>query len=127
MTYRIIERRMIVPNIHELIVEAPDVAATVQPGQFVIVRPSDKGERIPLSVSDFDRDKGTITSFFKEVGESTSKLALLKPDKTIPTFVGPLGYLISRWHISGRCSIPANKMFTISSSAIHKTVIRRGK
>ena len=91
MKYKIIERRMIVPNIHELIVEAPDVAASVLPGQFVIVRPDEKGERIPLSVSDFDREKGTITSLFQEVGESTSKLALLKPGDTIPTYVGPLG------------------------------------
>jgi len=82
---------MIVPNIHLLTVVAPNVADTVLPGQFVIVRPSDKGERVPLSVSDFDREAGTITCIFKEVGESTSKLALLKPGGTIPTFVGPLG------------------------------------
>lgn len=82
---------MIVPNIHELTVEAPFVAASVKPGQFVILRPNDKGERIPLSISDFDRESGTVTSFFQEVGESTSKLALLQPGMTIPTYVGPLG------------------------------------
>ncbi len=82
---------MIVPNIHELVVEAPNVASSVKPGQFVIVRPNDKGERVPLSVSDFDAEKGTVTSFFQEVGESTSFLALLKPGDTIPTYVGPLG------------------------------------
>jgi ferredoxin--NADP+ reductase len=91
MAYRIIERKMIVPNIHELVVEAPNVAASVRPGQFVIVRPSDKGERTPLSVSDYDTEKGTVTSLFQEVGESTSKLALLKPGMTVPTYVGPLG------------------------------------
>ena len=91
MPYKVIQRRMIVPNIHELSVEAPDVAASVQPGQFVIVRPSEKGERIPLSVSDFDREAGIVTTFFQEVGESTSKLAVLKPGDSIPTFVGPLG------------------------------------
>jgi len=82
---------MIVPNIHELVVEAPIVAASVKPGQFVIVRPNETGERVPLSVSDYDPQKGTVTSFFQEVGESTSKLALLKAGDTIPTFVGPLG------------------------------------
>ena len=82
---------MIVPNIHELIVEAPDVAASIQPGQFIILRPNEKGERVPLSVSEFDRDKGIVTSFFQEVGESTSKLALLQPGDVIPTYVGPLG------------------------------------
>ena len=91
MPYEIIERRMIVPNIHELVVHAPDVAATARPGQFAIVRPSEKGERVPLSISDYDTDSGNVTCFFKEVGESTSKLALLKPGMTIPTFVGPLG------------------------------------
>ena len=91
MPYKIIERRMIVPNIHEITIEAPQVAAAVQPGQFIILRPSDKGERMPLSIADFDRDAGTVTSMFMEVGESTSKLALLKPGDTLPTFVGPLG------------------------------------
>ncbi len=91
MTYKIIERKMIVPNIHELTVEAPNVASSVQPGQFVIIRPNDKGERMPLSVADCDRDAGTVTSMFMEVGESTSKLALLKPGDTLPTYVGPLG------------------------------------
>ncbi|MFH1515467.1 MAG: sulfide/dihydroorotate dehydrogenase-like FAD/NAD-binding protein [bacterium] len=91
MEYKIIERRMIVPNIHELVVDAPNVARSIQPGQFVILRPNDKGERMPLSISDYDADKGTVTTFFMEVGESTSNLALLKPGSTIPTFVGPLG------------------------------------
>jgi ferredoxin--NADP+ reductase len=91
MAYKVIERRMIVPNIHELVIEAPDVAKSVKPGQFIIVRPHEKGERMPLSVSDFDPDTGTVTIFFKEVGESSAELALLKPGNMIPTFVGPLG------------------------------------
>jgi ferredoxin--NADP+ reductase len=91
MAFEIVQRRMIVPNIHELTVRAPDVAATVLPGQFVIVRPSDKGERVPLSVSDYSREDGTVTCFFKEVGESTSKLAVLGAGGSLPTFVGPLG------------------------------------
>ncbi len=91
MGYEIIERRMIVPNIHEITVRAPDVAASVEPGQFVIIRPHENGERVPLSVADFDRNEGTVTCFFMEVGESTSKLGVLKPGSEIPTFVGPLG------------------------------------
>lgn len=82
---------MIVPNIHELVVEAPHVAKSVQPGNFVIIRPNEIGERMPLSVADFDREKGTVTSMFQEVGESTMKLALLKPGMEIPTYAGPLG------------------------------------
>ena len=91
MEYKILKRQMIVPNIHELVVKAPDVAESIQPGQFIILRPNEKGERIPLSISDWDIENGTVTTFFKEVGESTSRLSLLNEGDTIPTFVGPLG------------------------------------
>jgi ferredoxin--NADP+ reductase len=89
--YRIVERRMIVPNLHEFTVEAPVVAESVKPGNFVIVRPDQYGERIPLSVADWDLEVGTVSSIFMQVGGSTAKLARLKPGETIPTFVGPLG------------------------------------
>ena len=88
---KVIERRMIVPNLHLLTVEAPDVARKVRPGQFVIVRPHDEGERVPLSIADWDAGKGTVSTVFMEVGASTSRLALLNPGDTIPTCVGPLG------------------------------------
>ena len=87
----IVERQQIVPNLHELIVEAPDVANSIQPGQFVIVRPEVTGERIPLTVADWDVDRGTITTIFMQVGASTSKLARLKAGDTLPTCAGPLG------------------------------------
>jgi ferredoxin--NADP+ reductase len=89
--YTIVERRMIVPNMHELVVRAPAVAETVQPGNFVMLRPDPLGERIPLSVADWDREAGTVTSIFMQVGGTTAKLARLKPGDSIPTFVGPLG------------------------------------
>jgi len=89
--YEVIERRMIVPNLHEFTVRAPAVARSVKPGQFVIVRPEEQGERIPLSVADWDREAGTVTSIFMQVGASTAKLARLKPGQTIPTYAGPLG------------------------------------
>jgi len=89
--YKIVERRMIVPNLHEFTVLAPAVADSVKPGNFVIVRPDEFGERIPLSVADWDRTAGTVTSIFMQVGGSTAKLARLKPENTIPTFAGPLG------------------------------------
>jgi ferredoxin--NADP+ reductase len=89
--YEVIERRMIVPNLHEFVVRAPAVAHSVRPGQFVIVRPDEYGERIPLSVADWDREAGTVTSIFMQVGGSTAKLARLKPGQTIPTYAGPLG------------------------------------
>lgn len=89
--YRIVERRMIVPNLHELTIEAPQVAQVIQPGNFIIVRPDEQGERIPLSVADWDEEAGTVTSIFMQVGGSTSKLARLKPGDTVPTCAGPLG------------------------------------
>ena len=89
--YKVVERRMIVPNMHEFTVLAPAVAESVKPGNFIIVRPDATGERIPLSVADWDREAGTVTSIFMQVGASTAKLARLKPGDSVPTFVGPLG------------------------------------
>ncbi len=89
--YKVVERRMIVPNLHELVVEAPAVARSVQPGNFVILRADENGERVPLSVADWDREAGTVTVIFMQVGASTAKLARLKPGDSIPTFAGPLG------------------------------------
>jgi len=89
--YKVIERRMIVPNLHEFTVQAPAVAESVKPGNFIIVRPDQYGERIPLSVADWDRNAGTVTTIFMQVGGSTAMLARLKPGDAIPTFVGPLG------------------------------------
>jgi ferredoxin/flavodoxin---NADP+ reductase len=89
--YRVVERRMIVPNLHELIVEAPEVAGSIHPGNFVIVRPDENGERVPLSAADWNRDSGTVTTIFMQVGASTAKLARLKPGDEIPTYAGPLG------------------------------------
>jgi len=89
--YKVIERRMIVPNLHEFTVQSPAVAESVKPGNFIIVRPDQYGERIPLSVADWDRNAGTVTTIFMQVGGSTAMLARLKPGDAIPTFVGPLG------------------------------------
>jgi len=87
----VIEQRMIVPNVHLLTVEAPDVAETAQPGNFVILRPTPEGERIPLTIADWDADAGTVTSIFVQVGASTARLARLKAGDRIPSYAGPLG------------------------------------
>ncbi|GAB4151186.1 MAG: sulfide/dihydroorotate dehydrogenase-like FAD/NAD-binding protein [Planctomycetota bacterium] len=89
--YKVIERKMLVPNIHELVLEAPHVAGSIKPGNFVIVRPDEEGERTPLSIADWDAEQGTITLVFMQVGASTTKLAGLKKGDTIPTVAGPLG------------------------------------
>jgi ferredoxin--NADP+ reductase len=89
--FQIVERRMIVPNVHVLTVEAPEVAEAAQPGNFVILRPDEQGERIPLTLADWDAATGTLTSVFVQVGASTAKLARLKPGDHIPSYAGPLG------------------------------------
>jgi ferredoxin--NADP+ reductase len=88
---KVIERTMIVPNMHLLVLEAPEIASKIQPGQFVIVRPQEEGERIPLSIADWDAEKGTISIIFMEVGASTGILAGLREGDVVPTCVGPLG------------------------------------
>jgi len=89
--FKLIENQMIVPNIHLLTLEAPAVARQVKPGQFVILRADEDGERIPLSVSDWDAEVGTVTVILKNVGSTTDRLASLKAGISIPTVVGPLG------------------------------------
>lgn len=88
---RIVRREMIVPNIHLLEVSAPLIASKIQPGQFVIIRSDQTGERVPLTVADWNAQEGTVTCFFLQVGTSTAKLAKLMAGDEIPTFVGPLG------------------------------------
>jgi NAD(P)H-flavin reductase len=89
--YKILKREDLVPNIHLFEVEAPAVARKAQPGQFVVVRIDETGERIPVTVADFDRKNGTITIVFMEVGTTTHHLAELKAGDSILNFVGPLG------------------------------------
>ena len=89
--FEILESEMIVPNIHRLKIAAPDVAASAQPGQFVILRVEEDGERIPISLSDWDAGEGTITVFVVNAGKTTETLAGVKAGSSIPTVVGPLG------------------------------------
>jgi len=88
---KILKRERLVPNIHLIEVEAPEIVRKCRPGQFVIVMPDDKGERIPLTIADWDIQKGSITSIFLVVGTSTHKLANLHAGDEVPVFVGPLG------------------------------------
>ena len=76
--YKILKAEKLADKIYLMDVEAPRVARHCQPGQFVIVKMDDKGERIPLTICDYDREAGTITIVFQEVGASTVKMADLK-------------------------------------------------
>ena len=88
---KVLDRRRLVPNLHLIEVEAPEVARKCRPGQFVILMPDERGERIPLSISDWDAARGSVTSVFLTVGTSTHKLSRLAAGDEIPVFVGPLG------------------------------------
>ncbi|MGI6413976.1 MAG: sulfide/dihydroorotate dehydrogenase-like FAD/NAD-binding protein [Syntrophomonadaceae bacterium] len=89
--YLIKDRQVLARNIKEFKVEAPEIAKKAQPGQFVIVRQSEKAERIPLTIADFNRDDGLITIIFQEVGRSTADLGKLQQGDYLLDFVGPLG------------------------------------
>ena len=89
--YRIIEREELAPGIHLFKVETPQVARKAQAGQFLILRVDERGERIPLTIADWDREGGSITIVFMEAGKTTIKLATLRAGDSIANFVGPLG------------------------------------
>ena len=88
---KIIERVEVAPNVHRLVLEAPEIARKVRPGHFVIVMPTEEGERVPLSVAGWDTRSGTITIYFLEVGVSTMKLASKEAGDSVYALVGPLG------------------------------------
>jgi ferredoxin--NADP+ reductase len=89
--FEIVDRKMIVPNLHLLVIHAPEVIEEIQPGQFIMVHAGEGAERIPLTAADWNHEDGTLTIVFMEVGTSTGKLAMLKPGDKIPSVVGPLG------------------------------------
>jgi len=89
--YKILLRQDLVPDIHLFKVAAPKVAKKAQAGQFVVIRVNERGERIPLTIADWDREEGSITIVFMEVGTTTHRLAWLEAGDFIADFIGPLG------------------------------------
>jgi len=89
--YKILEKETLVAKIHRFKVEATGVASKARAGQFVVIRIDDKGERIPLTVADWDKEEGSVTIVVMEVGTTTCRLALLEAGDHIADFVGPLG------------------------------------
>ena len=87
----VIERTEIAPNVHACKVNAADIAAKVQPGQFIIVIPDQYSERIPITVADWDVDEGTISFVFLDIGSSTNSLAQMNAGDEIYSLTGPLG------------------------------------
>ena len=89
--YRIVEKEALNPTVTRMVIEAPLVAQKAQPGQFIIFRASEDGERVPLTIADYDREKGTVTIIFQIVGAATMELNALEQGDSLTDFVGPLG------------------------------------
>ncbi len=103
--YEIIEKRELNDMTKMMVIKAPDVARVCLPGQFVIIRVNETGERIPLTVADYDREHGTVTIVYQEVGKSTKLLGSLKQGESILDFVGPLGRATETENVGTVCVI----------------------
>lgn len=89
--YRIIEKEYLNNTVVKMVIDAPMVAKKAEPGQFIILTTDENGERIPLTVADYDRQKGTVTIIFQTVGATTEKLSRMDVEESLHDFVGPLG------------------------------------
>jgi len=89
--YEILKREELNETVIRLVINAPRVAKRAQAGQFIILRTDENGERIPLTVADYDAEKGTVTIIFQVVGATTEKLKHMKEGDSLHDFVGPLG------------------------------------
>ena len=91
MAYKVLKKEEIAPSVHRMVIDAPDVAKAAKAGQFIILRIDEKGERIPLTIADFDKEKGTVAIIFQEMGKTTKQLAKLSAGEFLEDVVGPLG------------------------------------
>lgn len=89
--FEILSKEMLTPNICRMKVSAPRVASAARPGQFLIVRADEKGERIPLTISDYDAEEGTVTIVTQKIGASSSDIISFEPGESFADVVGPLG------------------------------------
>ena len=89
--FEIVKKEMLTPAICRMKVHAPRLAGAAQPGQFLIVRPEEHGERIPLTISDYDRNEGTVTIVTQKIGASTSEICSFEEGDSFSDVAGPLG------------------------------------
>jgi len=89
--YKIVLKEMLTPTICRMKVEAPRLATSARPGQFLIIRADERGERIPLTISDYDREEGTVTIVTQKIGASTSEICSYEVGDSFADVVGPLG------------------------------------
>ena len=91
MSYKIVNKKSLTNQIFLMEILAPMVAAKAEPGQFIILRTNEKGERVPFTIADFDREKGTVTIIVQIVGKTTHDLEKYEAGMEILDFAGPLG------------------------------------
>lgn len=89
--YKIVKKESLNPTVSKMIIEAPLIAKKAEPGQFIILRANEDSERIPLTVAEYDREKGTVTIIYQIVGAGTMELDSKKEGESLHDFVGPLG------------------------------------
>ena len=129
--YRIIRKEILNPTVTLMEIDAPLVAKKAQPGQFIILRVDEEGERIPLTVADYDREKGTVTIIFQVVGGTTELLNHKNEGDSIRDFVGPLGrptvttakkVAIVGGGVGCAIAYPVAKKFHKQGSVVHSVV-----
>lgn len=89
--FKIIEKEILANDIAKMVIDAPLIAKKAQSGQFLVLRTHERGERFPLTIADYDREAGTVTIIFAQIGKSTKQLGMLNKGDTITNVVGPLG------------------------------------
>ena len=89
--YKIVSKEKLNPTVSQIVVEAPYIAKKAEPGQFIILRIDEQGERVPFTIADYDREKGTVTIIYQIVGQTTERLDELSAGDFLLDFVGPLG------------------------------------
>ena len=137
MGYKILRKKNLNLSVTLMDVFAPLVALKAEPGQFIILRVDEDGERIPLTIADFDREKGSVTIIFQIVGETTFKLNLLNEGDFICDFVGPLGratetenlkkVAIIGGGVGSAIAYPVAKKLHDSGAVVHSVVGFRNK
>ncbi|MBO5852559.1 MAG: sulfide/dihydroorotate dehydrogenase-like FAD/NAD-binding protein [Clostridia bacterium] len=135
--YKILRKKILSPVVTLMDIDAPFVAKKAEAGQFIILRVNDDGERIPLTISDFDREKGTVTIIFQIIGSSTALLNAKEEGEYISDFVGPLGratetegrkkVAIVGGGVGTAIALPVAKKFNAQGAEVHSIIGFRKK
>ena len=124
--FKIVKKQPLNPTVTKMVVEAPLIAKKAHAGQFIILRASEDGERIPLTIAGYDREAGTVDIIFQIVGGTTMELNALNEGDYLPDFVGPLG---KATHIEGikKVAIVAAAWVALSRFRLRRHSTRRAR